>query len=115
MIYWPCVGCTPIFTEELSALDRITAVKKKLDCVDFLIHRVTMLRNEIALIKKPGFPFLKAAKSGPVSNQNDSSYSYHSATVNKERKADNFEHQSSSHGSRKIYVLSFICRLIEST
>ena len=73
-----------------------------------------MLRNEIALIKKPGFHFLKAAISGPVSNQNDSSYSYHSATVNKERKADNFE-KSSSHGCRKTHnVVLFICRLIES-
>ena len=50
-----------------------------------------MLRNEIPLIKKPEFPFLTAAKRGPDRNRNDSSYSYHSATVNKMRKADDFE------------------------
>ena len=47
MIYCSCVGCTPIFTAELSALDRVTAVEKKLDCVDFLIREITVLRNEI--------------------------------------------------------------------
>ena len=91
MIYWSCAGCTPSFTADLSALERITAVEKKLNCVDSLIREVTMLRNEIALIKKPEFPFIKAAKSGPSSNRNDSSSSHHSATVNKKRKADDFE------------------------
>ena len=91
MIYWSCAGCTPIFTAELSALDRITAVEKKLDCVDSLIRECTVQRNEITLIKKPEFPFLKAAKNGPGRNRNDSSSSYHSAAVNKIRKADEFE------------------------
>ena len=77
-----------------SALDRITAVEKKLACVDSLIGEMTMLRNEIALIKKPEFPFIKAAKSGPGRNRNDSSYRYHSATVNKKRKADDFEFET---------------------
>ena len=94
MIYWSCAGCTPIFTAELSALDRITAVEKKLDCVDSLIREVKMLRNEIALIKKPDFPFLKAAKSGPARSRNGRSSSYHSATVNKNRKADEFEFET---------------------
>ena len=53
---------------------------KKLDCVDSLIREVRMLRNEIALIQKPEFLYLKAAKSGPVSNWSDSWSSYHSAT-----------------------------------
>ena len=53
-----------------------------------------MLRNEIALIKKPEFPFLKAAKSGPSRNRNDSSTSHHSATVNKKRKADDLEFET---------------------
>ena len=91
MIYWSCAGCTPSFTVELSALDRITAVEKKLDCVDSLIREVTMLRNEIALIKKPEFPFLKAAKSGPGWNRCDSSSSYHSSA---EKKADDFEFET---------------------
>ena len=86
-IYWSFVGYTPSYTAELSASDRITAVEEKLDCVDSLIREVTMLRNEIALIKKPEFSFLKAAHGR---NRNDSSSSYHSATVNKKRKADDF-------------------------
>ena len=94
MIYWSCAGCTPSFTAELSALDRITAVEKKLDCFDSLIREVTMLRNEIALIKKPEFSFLKAAKSGPSRNRNDSSSSHHSATVNKKRKADDLDFET---------------------
>ena len=64
MIYWSCNGCTPIFTAELSALDRITAVEKKLDCVDSLIREVTVLRNEIALVKKPDFAFSKVDLPG---------------------------------------------------
>ena len=94
MIYWSCAGCTPSFTAELSALDRITAVEKKLDFVDSLIREVTMLCNEIALIKKPEFPFLKAAKSEPSRNRNDSSSRYHSATVNKKRKVDDYEFET---------------------
>ena len=54
MIYRSCVGYTPIFTAELSALHRISAVEKNLDYFDSLIREVTRLRNEIALIKKPG-------------------------------------------------------------
>ena len=34
MIYWSCVGCTPILTAELSALDRITAVETNIDYFD---------------------------------------------------------------------------------
>ena len=67
---------------------------KKLDCVDSLIREVTMLRNEIALKRKPEFPFLKAAKSGPSRNRNDRSSSHHSATVNKKRKADDLEFET---------------------
>ena len=66
MIYWSCAGCTPSFTAELFALDRITAVEEKLDFVDSLIREVTMLRNEIALIKTLEFLFLKAAKVNPA-------------------------------------------------
>ena len=91
MIYWSCAVCTLIFFAELSALDRIMTVEKKPDCVDSLISEVTMIRNEIALINKPEFPFLKAAKGGPGRNQNDSSSSYHRATANKKRKAVEIE------------------------
>ena len=66
MIYWSRAGCTPSFTAELSALDKITAVEKKLDCVDSLILEVTMLRNEIALMKKPTSFFQKLYKVDPA-------------------------------------------------
>ena len=75
-------------------MDRITAVEEKLDCVDSLIREMTMLRNEIALIKKPEFPFFKAAKIGPGRKRNDSSSNYQSVTVNKKRKADEFEFET---------------------
>ena len=94
MIYRSCAGWTPSFTAELSALDRITAVEEELDNVDSLIREMTRLRNEIALIKKPEFIFLKAAKSGPGRTRNDSLSSYHSATVNKKRKANDFEFET---------------------
>ena len=67
---------------------------RKLVRIDSLIREVTMLRNEIGLIKKTEFLFLRAAKSGPGRNRNDSSSSYHSATVNKKRKADDFEFET---------------------
>ena len=91
MIYWSCAGCSSSITAEQSALDRITTVEENLDCVDSLIHELPMLRNEIALIKKPE---LKTGKRGPGKNRNDSSYSYHSATVSKKRKADDFEFET---------------------
>ena len=58
---------------ELSALDRIEVVEKILDCVDSPICEVTILRNEIALIMKPEFSFLKIAKSGLAMNVNNNS------------------------------------------
>ena len=79
---------------ELSALDRIEVVEKILDCVDSLIFEVTILPNEIALIKKPEFSFLKNAKSGPAMNGNNSSSIYHIASVNKKRKADDFQFET---------------------
>ena len=69
MFYLSCAGCTPSFTVELSALDKITAVEKKLNCVprgDSMIREVTMLRNEIGLIENPKFPFLKMQKVDPA-------------------------------------------------
>ena len=69
IIYWPCAGCTTSLTAEIFALNRFTAIEKMLDCVDDLIRKVTMLRNEIALMKKPEFHFLEASKSGPGSNR----------------------------------------------
>ena len=68
LIYWSCANCTPSFTAELSALDRITAVEEKLACVNFLIREViTMLHNEIALIKKNrNFLFQKLQNVDPA-------------------------------------------------
>ena len=79
---------------ELSALDRIEVVEKILDCVDSAICEVTILRNEIALMIKPDFSFLKNAKSGPAMNGNNSSSSNHIGTVNEKRKADDFQFET---------------------
>ena len=54
---------------------------------------MTVLRKEIALIKKPYFPFLNVAKIGPA-RRNDNSSGYKSATVNKKRKGDEFEFET---------------------
>ena len=64
MIFWSCSKCSPAFAEELSALDRISALEQKLKCVDALICEVSLLRNEIAKIKKSDFLFRRAAKTG---------------------------------------------------
>ena len=89
MIIWSCAGCTP--TAKLSALDRNSALEKKLDCVEFLIREATVLCNEIAFIMRPDLSFLKTAKIGPARNRNDSSSIYQSATVHNKKKADEFE------------------------
>ena len=90
MIFWSCSKCSPTFAAELSALDRISAIEQKLECVDALIREVSLLRNEIATTKKPAFPFLKAAKTAFQRTQNDSTSSYQSSSVTKKPKADDF-------------------------
>ena len=106
LYFCTCADRTPVFTAELSALDRNTADEKNLDCVDSLIREMTMLRNEIALIKKPEF-FLTVAKNWPHRNQNDSLSSYHSATVNKKRKADVYEMETVERKLRSTEEVKF--------
>ena len=48
MIYWSCAGCSPILTEDLSTLDGITAVERKLDQFISSVREVTIIRNEMA-------------------------------------------------------------------
>ena len=85
MIYCSIAGCTFFTTAELSSLDRIATLEKKLAYVIeiYLIPEVTTLRNEITLIKKPELHFVKAENSGHVrtSHRNDISASYHSDKV----------------------------------
>ena len=54
--------CSSIIRAELSQLDKFTTVEKTFDYIESVIRGVTMLRNEIALIKKSDFLFLKTAK-----------------------------------------------------
>ena len=61
-IYWSYGSCTPIFTAKLSALEKIMTVERKLDCVDTPIREMTMLRNEIELIKSQKSFFYKLQK-----------------------------------------------------
>ena len=62
MVFWSCETCSPTFAAVISALDRITAMEKKTECVDSLIRDVALLRNEVVLLRKSNFPFLNAAK-----------------------------------------------------
>ena len=45
-------------------------------------------------IKKPKFPFLKAAKSGSRWNRNSNSSGYYSVTLKTKRKTDDFEFET---------------------
>ena len=81
IIKWSWAGCNPIFNPDLSALDKMTAVEKKVDCVESLILEVKIVCIKIALIKKPEFRFRKIAKTRTVRNRNDNSSSFHNTTV----------------------------------
>ena len=48
-------------TTELSALDRISALEVKLEKIDTLISYVQSLKLEINSLKKPDYPYIRAA------------------------------------------------------
>ena len=83
MIFWSCRSCLPIFTTELSALDRISALEFKLEKVDSLISEIQSLKLEINSLKKPDYPYLRAA----FGNRTDSTGS----DRNSKRKAEGNE------------------------
>ena len=60
-------------------------MKTKLECVDSFFREVSLLRNEIATMKRPDFPFLIAAKTGFLRTRNESN---ESASGIKKRKTD---------------------------
>ena len=61
MIFWSSPSSLPTFTTELSALDRISALEVKLEKVDSLISEIQSLKLEIYSLKKPDYPYLRAA------------------------------------------------------
>ena len=61
MIFWSCPSSSSIFTTELSALDRISTLEVKLEKVDSLIPAIQSLKLEINSLKKPDYPYLRAA------------------------------------------------------
>ena len=68
MIFWSCPSCLPTFTTvkalELSrviSLDRISALEVKLEKVVSLISEIQSLKLEINSLKKPDYPYLRAA------------------------------------------------------
>ena len=61
MIFWSCPSCLPTFTTKLSALERISSLEVKLEKVDSLISEIQSLKLEINSLKKPHYPYLRAA------------------------------------------------------
>ena len=53
-----------------------------------LSWRVSLVRSEIATMKKPDFPFIRAAKTGLMRSRDESTSSYRSASGTKKPKVD---------------------------
>ena len=64
LILWSFKICSSTFAAEILALDRIWAMEKKIERVNSIIRDLARLQNEVALLRKPDFPFLNAAKTG---------------------------------------------------
>ena len=56
-----CPSCLPTFTTVLSALDQISALEIKLEKIDLLISEIQSLKLQISSLKKPDYPYLRAA------------------------------------------------------
>ena len=87
MIFWACSSCLPTFTTELSALDRISALEVKLEKVDSLISEIQLLKQEINSMKKPDYPYLRAA----FRNRTDSTASDRNSKKRKAETNDNVQ------------------------
>ena len=73
------------FAAEISALDRISAMEKKIECVNSRIRDVALLRKEVASLRKPDSPFLNADKTGFHRNRIESSSSSQGISGSKKR------------------------------
>ena len=73
------------FAAEISALDRISAMEKKIECVNSRIRDVALLRNEVASLRKPDSPFLNADKTEFHRNRIESSSSSQGISGSKKR------------------------------
>ena len=87
-IFWSCKTCSLTFAAVILALDSISVIEKKIECVDSLIRDVALLRSEMALLRKPNFPFPNATETGFDRNRIDSSTSSQSISGSKKRKAE---------------------------
>ena len=81
MIFWSYPSYFPTFTTELSALDRISVLEVEIEKVDSLISEIYSLKLEINSLKKPVYPYLRAA----FTNRTDSTASDRNS---KKRKAE---------------------------
>ena len=96
---WSCLGCLPKFTTELSALEWISFREVNLEKVDSLTSENQSLKLEINSVKKPGYPYLRAA----FRNRTDSTASDRNS---KKRKAEGNEklHVDKESQNKKIKV-----------
>ena len=78
------------FAADISALDRISAMEKKIECVNSRIRDVALLRREVASLRKPVSLFLNAEKTGFHRNRTESSSSSQGISGSKKRKAEEF-------------------------
>ena len=78
------------FAAEISALDRISAMEKKIEFVNSRIRDDALLRNEVPSLNKPDYPFLNAEKTGFHRNRTESSSSSQGISGSKKRKAEEF-------------------------
>ena len=78
------------FAADISALDKISAMEKKIECVNSRIRDVALLRREVASLRKPVSLFLNAEKTGFHRNRTESSSSSQGISGSKKRKAEEF-------------------------
>ena len=90
IIFWSCKTRSTTFTTYISALDRISAMEKKIECVNSRIRDFALLQNEVASLRKLDSPFMNADKTGFHRNRIESSSSSQIISGSKKRKAEEF-------------------------
>ena len=72
MVFWSFKTFSPNFAAELSAIDRISSIETKLECVYSPNRDISDPCDEVAVLGKLTYSFLNAAETGLRRNRNDS-------------------------------------------